>query len=246
LFLKKIPACGIVVEEDAMRRSEINAIIRDMDTFIKQQGFYLPPFAYWTPEEWKEKGEEAGEIVERQLGWDITDFGLGNYRKMGLFLFTIRNGSPEDLQTGQGKLYAEKILIADMDQANPMHFHWKKAEDIINRGGGKLAIQVYNSTENGDLADTEVRISTDGVERVVKPGAAIILGRGESITLPSGLYHKFWSVESRVLIGEVSTVNDDNTDNRFHKPMGRFPEIEEDEPPGHLLCTDYPKYYNPR
>ena len=229
-----------------MRRSEINTIMHDTDAFMKQQGFYLPPFAYWTPEEWKERGKEAREIVERQLGWDITDFGLGNYRKMGLFLFTIRNGSLEDLKMGKGKLYAEKVLITDVDQVTPMHFHWKKVEDIINRGGGKLAIQVFNSTENGDLDDTEVHISTDGVERVVKPGATIILGRGESITLPVGQYHKFWAVESRVLIGEVSMVNDDNTDNRFHQPMGRFPDIEEDEPPSHLLCTDYPKYYNPR
>ena len=34
--------------------------------------------------------------------------------------------------------------------------------------------------------------------------------------------------------------NDDNTDNRFYEPLGRFPEIEEDEPPYRLLCTEYP------
>ena len=43
-----------------------------------------------------------------------------------------------------------------------------------------------------------------------------------------------------VLIGEVSMCNDDNTDNRFYESVGRFPEIEEDEPPYRLLCNEYP------
>jgi D-lyxose ketol-isomerase len=124
-----------------------------------------------------------------------------------------------------------------------MHFHWNKAEDIINRGGGKLAIQLYNATPDEDLADTDVTVSMDGVERVVKAGAVVVLGPGESITLPTRLYHKFWGVESRVLVGEVSIVNDDRADNRFHEPVGRFPEIEEDEPPLYLLCNDYGRYY---
>ena len=43
-----------------------------------------------------------------------------------------------------------------------------------------------------------------------------------------------------VLIGEVSQCNDDNTDNRFYEPIGRFPTIEEDEAPYRLLCNEYP------
>ena len=42
------------------------------------------------------------------------------------------------------------------------------------------------------------------------------------------------------LIGEVSMVNDDTNDNRFYEPQGRFPTIEEDEPPLYLLCHEYP------
>ena len=226
-----------------MKRSEINAIMRDADAFMRRQGFHLPPFAYWTLNEWATKGEEVREIVDRQLGWDITDFGLGDYAHTGLFIFTIRNGDPENLKKGGGKLYAEKILVSDINQVTPMHFHWRKVEDIINRGGGKLMIQVYNSTEADRLADTDVTVSLDGVKRLVKAGDTVMLGPGESITLPSRLYHKFWAVEGRVLIGEVSLVNDDNTDNRFYEPVGRFPEIEEDESPLYLLCTDYAQYY---
>jgi D-lyxose ketol-isomerase len=228
-----------------MKRSEINAIMRNADAFIRRQGFYLPPFAYWTLKEWATKGEEVREIVDRQLGWDITDFGSGDYTHTGLFIFTIRNGDPENLKTGGGKLYAEKILVSDVNQVTPMHFHWRKVEDIINRGGGKLAIQLYNSTEDDRLADSDVTVSLDGVRHVVKAGDTVVLSPGESITLPGRLYHKFWGTEGRVLIGEVSLVNDDNTDNRFYEPIGRFPVIEEDELPLYLLCIDYPRYYRP-
>ncbi len=229
-----------------MKRSEINAIMRDADAFMKAHGFLLPPFAYWSPEDWAAKGDEVQEIVDRQLGWDITDFGSGDYKRRGLFIFTIRNGNPADLARGAGKLYAEKVLIADVGQVTPLHFHWRKVEDIINRGGGKLVIQLYNSTENDELADTDVVVSTDGVRRTVPAGGKVVLAPGESITLPTRLYHAFWAEEARVLIGEVSLVNDDNTDNRFYEPVGRFPEIEEDEPPLYLLCTDYPRYFGKR
>jgi len=44
-----------------------------------------------------------------------------------------------------------------------------------------------------------------------------------------------------VLVAEVSAVNDDNTDNRFHEnDIGRVPAIEEREEPLHLLSNEYP------
>ena len=222
-----------------MKRSEINAIMRDASDFIRQSGFYLPPFAYWTPADWASKADSAREIVESQMGWDITDFGHGNYEKDGLFLFTVRNGSPENIKTMSGKLYCEKIMIVDVNQRTPMHFHWTKVEDIINRGGGKLVIKLFNSTSDERLADTDVTVSIDGLRHTLKAGDTVVLSPGESITLTSRLYHEFWGAESRVLVGEVSLVNDDRTDNCFYEPVGRFPEIEEDEPPLHLLVPDY-------
>ena len=91
------------------------------------------------PQDWKKKGEEVSEIVDRRLGWDITDFGRGKFCKCGLAIFTLRNGNPvADLPSGKGKLYAEKILMFKHDQVCPFHFHWHKMEDIINRGGGEL------------------------------------------------------------------------------------------------------------
>jgi len=227
-----------------MKRSEINAIIKDAESFIRKNGFFLPPFAYWTAEEWQKKGAEVREIVDNQIGWDITDFGSGDFEKVGLAIITIRNGHPDNLKGKKGKTYAEKILIVGVNQITPMHFHWTKAEDIINRGGGELVIQLYNSTPAEKLdTENDVVVQCDGVTRTVKPGGFIHLKPGESITLLSGQYHTFWAEKERVMVGEVSVVNDDRTDNRFYEPIGRFPIIEEDVPPLYLLTEDYKNYY---
>ncbi len=228
-----------------MKRSEINAIMKKAKDFIREQNFHLPPFAYWTVEDWKGKGPEAREIVANNLGWDITDFGSGDFFAKGLSLFTIRNGHADAWKSMQGKLYAEKIMIVEESQITPMHFHWAKMEDIINRGGGKLAIQLYNSTPDEGLDnENDVVISVDGVRRKIQAGGTVSLNPGESITLPQRCYHQFWGEDSRVLVGEVSLVNDDHRDNRFYQPLPRFPELIEDEAPLHLLCTDYTSYYS--
>jgi D-lyxose ketol-isomerase len=70
-------------------------------------------------------------------------------------------------------------------------------------------------------------------------GSTLRLAPGESVTLLPGVWHAFWGEGGDVLIGEVSTVNDDETDNVFASPIGRFAAIEEDEPPTHLLVSDY-------
>ena len=123
-----------------MKRSEINAIIREAEAFMRDMNFHLPPFARWTLDEWQPVGSEAGEIVENGLGWDITDFGLGDFHKRGLLLITLRNGNAADAAKQHGKLYCEKIMIVEANQITPLHFHWKKMEDIINRGGSKLLV----------------------------------------------------------------------------------------------------------
>ncbi len=225
-----------------MKRSEINAIVRAAKVFFREQNFFLPPFAYWTPEDWSQRGEEVHEIVETGLGWDIFDGGLGRFDEIGLVLFTIRNGHPSNLEQGRGKVYAEKLMLSQPNQVTPLHFHWKKIEDIINRGGGQLAVQVYNSTPDEGLADTPVTVRVDGLSRTVPAGHIVMLAPGESITLEPLCYHKFWAAERPVMIGEVSSVNDDRTDNRFYEPLHRFAEIEEDEPAEVVLVHEYDKY----
>jgi D-lyxose ketol-isomerase len=214
--------------------------MRDAKAFLEERRFLLPPFAFWTPADWKTKGSEYREIVDCMLGWDITDFGSGDYHRTGLLMFTIRNGNYSN--KAYEKPYAEKILITGEEQVTPFHFHWKKMEDIINRGGGNLLVQVYNSDPDGSFADSPVRLSVDGRSFTVEAGAIVSIKPGESITLPAGQYHKFWGEKGggTILLGEVSKVNDDTTDNRFHDIVGRFPKIEEDEEPLHLLGNEYP------
>jgi D-lyxose ketol-isomerase len=210
--------------------------MRDAIAFIEFCRFHLPRFAFWTAADWEAKGPEADEIRGNGLGWDITDFGSGDFNATGLFLFTIRNGLK-----GSGRNYAEKIMIVEEGQVTPMHFHFDKTEDIINRGGGRLVIELYNANENEELADSDIEVVMDGVVRTVPAGGNVILEPGDSITLVPRLYHTFYGAEGagKVLVGEVSSVNDDAVDNRFHKEVGRFPEIEEDEPALYPLCFEY-------
>ncbi len=223
-----------------MKRSEINAIMAEADAFIRSFGFVLPPFAYWTPDEMKARRGEIDGIVEARLGWDITDYGQGRFDELGLFLFTIRNGRLADLQAGGGMCYAEKLLISRKDQISPMHRHVVKAEDIINRGGAKLALELFASDAEGKLDRTApVSVFTDGVRRDMKAGDTLLLDPGESVTLMPGDWHAFWGEGGDVLIGEVSAVNDDETDNVFIDPIGRFSDIDEDVDPTHLLVSDY-------
>ncbi len=221
-----------------MKRSEINAIIRKAEGFIAGHRFALPPFAAWTPEDWKTKGPECDEIRDNMLGWDITDYGLGDFGKVGLVLVTIRNGNQNNPK--YHKPYAEKLLISEEEQVCPMHFHWNKMEDIINRGGGIMVMKLYNATEGEALADTDVSVVCDGVRMTVPAGTELELLPGQSVTLERRMYHAFWAKKGHgpVLIGEVSQTNDDNTDNRFYEEMGRFPVIEEDEAPYRLLCNE--------
>ena len=222
-----------------MRRSTINRIMADADEMIRRHGFVLPPFAYWTPDKFKARGD-AARIVQGRMGWDITDYGQGRFDAMGLFLFTLRNGLLSDLQRGGGMCYAEKLLISRQDQLSPMHTHVIKAEDIINRGGALLVVELYGSDDRGGFApDRGGRVLCDGIAREYGPGEKLRLAPGESVTLMPGDWHAFWGEGGDVLIGEVSTVNDDLTDNVFREPIGRFAEIEEDEAPMHLLVSDY-------
>jgi D-lyxose ketol-isomerase len=223
-----------------MKRSEINQIIEDAKSFIAEKQFFLPPWAYWSVDDWKKNKQDALEIMDNMLGWDITDFGLGDFYSRGLFLFTIRNGK----FNVDKKPYAEKIMIVEENQETPMHYHWSKMEDIINRGGGNLVIELYNATSDSKFKPTPVHFKTDGVKRSVNAGGKVVLTPGESICLEQGMYHRFYGEtgKGKVLVGEVSMVNDDTSDNCFYEKFGRFPEIVEDVQPVHLLVGDYANY----
>ena len=226
-----------------MKRSEINKHMTDALKFFEEYKISLPPFIHWTPDDWKTKGEECAEIRDNMLGWDITDFGSGDFVNLGLLLLTLRNGNQKNPEK-YPKVYAEKLMIVKEKQVTPMHFHWNKMEDIINRGGGNLIIKLYNSTEDrAGLADTDIEVTIDGVKCTFPAGTEVCIKPGESITLTPYLYHTFWGEAGKgtVLVQEVSMCNDDESDNRFYEKVGRFSDIEEDEAPLHYLCNEYNK-----
>lgn len=223
-----------------MKRSRINQIMTEADEMIRSFGFTLPPWAYWTPSQFRSRAQTAQHVIDARCGWDITDYGGGDFERMGLFLFTLRNGRLADLQRGGGMCYAEKLLISRQDQLSPMHTHVIKAEDIINRGGATLVVELFGSDADGNFDETAGGVvMTDGMRRAFGPGEKLKLAPGESVTLMPGDWHAFWGEGGDVLIGEVSTVNDDETDNIFRDPIGRFSMIDEDEDPLHLLVSDY-------
>lgn len=223
-----------------MKRSEVNREIEWAKKLLKATNITLPIFAYWTVEDWIKNKDNIDMIVKAMLGWDLTDYGMNNFREMGGVLFTVRNGDQNDPTIGVP--YAEKYIFIREGQKLPFHFHYSKTEDIINRAGGALAVQLYKSNEDESIDyKSNVEVYMDGIRTVVKPGETIIVPTGRSITLTPYLYHNCWALEGEgdLVVGEVSSINDDNIDNRFNPVLPRFGTIEEDEAIVHPLCNEY-------
>lgn len=181
-----------------MKRSEINQLVRDATACFEAHGWALPP-----------------EPV-----WDVTDFGLGDWRNAGLVLVNLAE-EPE---------YCEKLMYAKKGMVTLAHTHAKKKEDIISRWG-ELAITVWKGLPK-EAGSTEFDLPVNHKPRRVKSGDTIVIRAGERVTLVPGIYHSFVPASEECIIGEVSTANDDLNDNFFERTdIGRFPGIEEDEPP---------------
>lgn len=218
-----------------MLRSQINQYLEDFMAALKKHQFYLPSFAHYSPNDWQNQPKGVINYVrQNQLGWDITDFNGGDFNIMGLSLFTLRNNNLTNLPP-----YAEKIIYVQKGQVTPMHYHKHKIEDIINRGGGRLVIAFYHSYEQRLDEDKKLDIYKDHRQISLSPGGKISLNPGESVRIPTYIYHSFWAEDAPVLAGEVSMTNDDNSDNIFLHPLGRFSQIIEDCPPIRLLCNEY-------
>jgi D-lyxose ketol-isomerase len=160
--------------------------------------------------------------------WDITDFGLGDFSRNGLTLVNLAD-EPE---------YSEKLMYARRGQATPTHAHARKKEDIICRAG-ELTLRLWPSRPSPGALKASFTARVDGRPLEVSTGADLVLSPGSRVTLMPGVWHTFWPSSTECIIGEVSTANDDLTDNFFLDPgVGRFPEIEEDEPPAVRLIRD--------
>jgi D-lyxose ketol-isomerase len=223
-----------------MKRSQINRELRWAKELLEKNNIKLPPFGYWTLEEWVSGKSDISVIKEVMLGWDITDYGKDKFNELGAVLFTLRNGSLRDGRVGTP--YAEKLIVLKDGQRLPIHYHASKTEDIINRAGGILAIKLYNSLENGEVDyKSKVSVDLDGVTHIYEAGEEIDIAAGNSITLRPYMYHMFWAKEGcgDLVCGEVSSINDDNTDNYNAEDVSRFSKVEEDEAILHPLCNEY-------
>ena len=205
-----------------MKRSEINAALRSARAVCATQMFALPAWADWTLADHQAHPAQSAFLTERQIGWDVTDFGSGDFARRGLVLLCTRNGIQG---VATERPYAEKLLFVGVDQETPFHAHKVKLEDIICRGGGDLMVEF---TREGCFSDAATAM-VDGAETPAFAGP-IRLRPGMSITIPRGLQHRFWAEGAPAFVVEVSQCNDDKGDNFFLEQLGRFSTIEEDEP----------------
>jgi D-lyxose ketol-isomerase len=218
-----------------LKRSDIESAIDAAVALAERHGFPLPPFASWTREHWIEQAAELRVPLERGLGWDVTDFGRGDFPRTGLTLLTLRNGTLAEQAAGLGQTYAEKLLHVRVGQETPFHLHPRKTEDILNRGGGELVVELVHPDEPG----ASVRALVNGSPRTIARGERLRLGPGEGVQVPRGIRHRFWAEGDEVLGGEVSSVNDDESDNVFLVASPRYPGIDEDVPARRLLVGEY-------
>lgn len=232
-----------------LRRSDINTSIDLAMKVIRHFGVYLPPFAYFTPLQWKNAGAEYDEVRHCMLGWDVTDFGSNDFQRIGRILFTLRNGKLNDRK--YPKEYAEKLLIDPERQRAPAHYHRTKREDIICRAGGNILVQLTKADVDGNPSRETFPVQKDGCTLRISSGEVIRLNPGESINIPPGTIHQFWGEEGTgykidgvgyTLSTEISSVCDDWNDNVFLEPATRFPGVDEDEIRNYYLCHEYPKH----
>ena len=225
-----------------MKRSEINSYVRWAEKFLADSNIRLPKLAYWTPEELQSRRRDLSVVRQLELGWDITDFGSGDFARTGAVLYTVRNGLVDKPEVGVP--YCEKYIVMREGQFLPKHYHVFKSEDIINRAGGDISVWLWNvDRASGSAVDSDVNVMMDGIPHVFAPGEEIVVKKGCSITLAPYIAHVFGpkAGSGDVVAGEVSKVNDDHTDNYFLDPVARFAEIEEDERPYRVLCNEYDK-----
>jgi D-lyxose ketol-isomerase len=235
------------MQSQPLNRARVEASIALAKQVFRAFRINLPPFAEWTAKDWDRAGPDCNEVRDCMLGWDVTDFGSRDFKHIGRTLFTLRNGNLHD--TRYPKSYAEKLILDPEGQRAPAHFHRTKREDIINRGGGNICVQLTRAGDDDQPAKGRLVIVLDGCAKTINSGGTVRLLPGESVCIPPRTIHQFWGEEGTghridgigyTVSSEVSTVCDDLKDNFFFADLTRFPPIFEDVPRLHYLCNEYP------
>lgn len=220
-----------------MKRSVINETIASAKDIAQRNRRVLPVWSDWSVDDYRKDPEVTQFLYDRQMGWDITDFGGGSFEERGLVLFCLRNGIQG---SAYERPYAEKMLVVEERQETPFHFHKIKLEDIINCAGGNLMIEFLDAAD----ADTPIIVRADGQAIKLRPREPLRLKPGQSVTVERGVYHRFYGEAGHgpVLAWEVSQVNDDHSDNYFLDELGRFSTIEDDTSPVNPLWHELQPY----
>jgi hypothetical protein len=225
-----------------MKRSFIEARIEKMLSLCDKHGMRLPPFALWSEADYRDNPGAARRIAERGLGWNIIEFKPGAFSTEGLSVFTLRMGDWRNLAAGRGRLYAEKALLVDAGQRAPHLYHIVKTEDIVNRGGARLVVELVKVDRSGQPLKERFRVLKDVNHVELAPGDQVRLEPGESLTLDPFVAHAFWAEGGDTLGGEVSLANDDKADNYFLTPLGPAGRIEEDKPRRYVTVRDHERF----
>jgi D-lyxose ketol-isomerase len=222
-----------------MKRSFIESRIAMMLAQCARHGLTLPPFAQWTPEQFRADQASAGRIAAGGLGWNIVEFAPGAFTAPGLSAFTVRMGDWHDLAKGGGRLYGEKALMLEDGQGAPHHYHVVKTEDILNRGGGRLMLELFKVDCSGRRLHEPFRVLKDATMIDLEAGGRVALEPGESIVLEPYVAHSFWAEGGLVVAGEVSLANDDTTDNYFVPALAPPDPIDEDITARYVTVRDH-------
>ena len=221
-----------------MKRSFIDARIDEMRAACERHGALLPPFALWAEAEYRNDPVAAARILEGSLGWNVVEFEPGRFAEAGLCVFTLRMGDWRQLNHGRGRLYGEKVLLAQDGQRTPHHYHIVKTEDVVNRGGAKFVVELVKVDRAGAPLKERFRALKDVKTLDLGPGAQVTLEPGESLTLDPFVAHAFWAKGGPTLAGEVSLANDDRSDNYFLPPLAPPAPIAEDAPRRYVTVRD--------
>ena len=222
-----------------MKRSFVDARIDAMLALCERHGVRLPAFAHWRDEDYRADPAAARRILEGGLGWNVVEFKPGCFAQTGLSVFTLRMGDWRQLSQGRGRLYAEKVLLAEDGQRTPHHYHIVKTEDIVNRGGARFVVELFKVDRAGSPLKERFRALKDVKTLDLEPGAKVTLEPGESLTLDPFVAHAFWAEGGATLAGDVSLANDDRADNLFLPPLGPSAPIEEDTARKYVTVRDH-------
>ena len=173
-----------------IKRSDVNRIMRESDKFIRSFGYVMPPFAYWSPSEFRARKAEAHDFIlalEDQRGRRGYDAHVG---ERGV---KLSGGQRQRIAIARVMLKDAPILVLDEATSaldSEVEAAIQSNLERLMRGKTVLAIAHRLST----IAALDRLIVLDH-GRIVEEGT-----HGELVAR-GGLYADLWSRQSGGFLG---------------------------------------------